>query len=135
MTSAIENFGRYAGKVWNELNKKGPMEESVLVKKMRIKEEDFHAAVGWLARENKIRFNNGKYELSPTNLTEKIGGNAGKVFNTLASYGEIDVSAIAKIAKIHKKDAYSAIGWLARENKIDCKKDPSRNSTVAFELK
>lgn len=134
MSNAIELFGRNAGKVWVELNKKGPLAEAEILKKTRIKEEYFYAAVGWLARENKICFNNGKYQLSPTNLTEKIGGDAGKVYNTLENYGEIDVSAIAKIAKIHKKDAYTALGWLARENKIDCKKDFSRSTTIAFEL-
>ena len=32
--------------------------------------------------------------------------------------GEIDIYKILKLTKMDERDAYSAIGWLARENKI-----------------
>jgi len=135
MVDIIDKFGRNAGKIWLELNKKGPLEEKSLLKKTRLNEEDLHAAIGWLAREDKICYTDGKYQLSPTNLTEKIGGNAGKVYNTLVSLGEINVSSIAKISKIQKKDAYSAIGWLAREDKISPNKKTLSINTIEFKLK
>ena len=135
MVDIIDKFGRNAGKIWVELYKKGSLEEKSLLKKTRLKEEDFHAAIGWLAREDKICYTKGNYHLNPTNLTEKIGGNAGKVYDTLVSLGEINVSSIAKISKIQKKDAYSAIGWLAREDKIRPKKNTLSINTIEFKLK
>jgi hypothetical protein len=135
MVDIIDKFGRNAGKIWAELNKKGSLEEKILLKKTRLKEEDFYAAIGWLAREDKICYTQGKYHLSPTNLTEKIGGNAGKLYTTLINLGEINVSSIAKISKIQKKDAYSAIGWLAREDKISPKKKNASINSTEFKLK
>jgi hypothetical protein len=118
MRDINENFGYNAGKIWMALTVHGPSTENTLLKKTRLSENDFYAGVGWLARENKIRKHGFMYELKETNLTPKIGGNAGKIWNTLHSQGECDVSSIAKITQITKKDAYYALGWLARENKI-----------------
>jgi len=135
MVEVFDRFGKNAGKIWIELNKRGPLEEKTLLKKTRMKEEDFYVAVGWLAREDKICFNNGKYELNPTNLTHEIGGNAGKVYSTLSTQGDINITSIAKATKIHKKDAYSAIGWLAREDKLGYKKKSSSISNIEYDLK
>jgi hypothetical protein len=118
MKNNVNNFGRKAGKIWTTLNIYGPLQKNVLIKKTRLKENDFHAGVGWLARENKICKIKTKYQLGETNLTDDIGSNAGKVWNTLNTTQDINVSTIAQISKINIRDAYSALGWLARENKI-----------------
>ena len=118
MKNVIHNLGRNAGKIWTTLNVYGPLPKTILGKKTRLKENDLHAGVGWLARENKIYKNGSKYELKETNLTDKIGGDAGKVWNALNNQGDIDVSTITKIAQIQTRDAYRALGWLAREDKI-----------------
>jgi len=127
MKNVINNFGRNAGKIWTTLNVLGPLSKTILVKKTRLKENDFYAGVGWLARENKIYKNGLKYELKETNLTDKIGVDAGKVWNALNSQRDIVVSTITKIAQINKRDAYSALGWLAREDKIRLSKGKQIN--------
>lgn len=127
MKNVINSFGRNAGKIWTTLNGYGSLSKNILVKKTRLKENDFYAGVGWLARENKICKNGSKYELRETNLTGKIGVDAGKVWNALYSWGDIDVSTIAKIAQIERRDVYSALGWLARENKIRASKGKQIN--------
>lgn len=50
-------------------------------------------------------------------LNEKIGNNAGLVWNTLQD-GELNVKAVKKATKLTEKDLNLALGWLAREGKI-----------------
>ena len=132
MRDIINNYGRTAGKIWKTLNEYGPLDEDNLIKKNRLNKNEFYAGVGWLARENKIFKNKNIYELRETNLTGKIGGAAGKVWNALYTTQNINVSSIAKISEITLKDAYSALGWLAREDKI---KTNWENKQIKFELK
>jgi len=132
MRNIIDNYGRSAGKVWKTLSIYGPLDEQNLIKKSRITKKDFYVGVGWLARENKICKTGTKYQLGETNLTNNIGTNAGKVWSTLNTTHDIDVSTIAKISQITSKDAYSALGWLACEDKI---KPIVNNKEVKFELK
>ena len=132
MKNAVDNFGRTAGKIWRALDKNGPLSEEALVKKTRLNKNDFYAGIGWLARENKVSKDGTIYRLSETNLTEKIGGDAGKIWNTLNTTKDINVTSITKISQVKIKDAYSALGWLARENKI---KTNYNNKQVKYELK
>ena len=118
MKNYIDNFSRTAGKIWKTLEKYGPQYQEELVKKIKINENDFYAGVGWLARENKICRIGTKYQLGETNLTNEIGNNAGIVWNTLNTTQDINISTITEISQIRVRDAYSALGWLARENKI-----------------
>ncbi len=117
----MEEIGQNAGKIWKVLSLQGPLTESRLMSSTMLDEDQFQAAVGWLARENKISKSGSFYRLGATNLTDKIGADAGKLWSTLAKNNEIDVSVIAKLAHLDEKDAYSALGWLARENKIESK--------------
>jgi len=132
MQNLVDNYGKNAGKIWNTLSMYGPLDEKNIIKKGRLNKNDFYLGVGWLARENKIFKNGEVYQLSGTNLTEKIGGDAGKVWNALFKTQDINISAIAKFSNIQLKDAYSAIGWLAREDKIKTKMS---NKQIRFELK
>ena len=118
MNNVVDKYGRTAGKIWKTLEKYGPLNGTDLIKKLRLNKNEFYAGVGWLARENKICKNGTKYQLGETNLTSFIGNYAGIVWNTLNTTQDIDVSSIAEISQIKIKDAYSALGWLARENKI-----------------
>ena len=135
MVNAIEKFGQSAGKVWNTLNKYGVLTEPTLMKNTRLTDKEFYAAIGWLARENKISKTGVKYQLSETNLTEKIGYAAGKVYNVLTNHGEVDVTYISRITKIKTNDAYSAVGWLAREDKIYTIDDITNNDQFKIKLK
>jgi len=135
MRDATKKFGINAGKIWNNLNNYGPMNQTLLIKKTRLTNPDFHAAIGWLARENKICKDKEFYRLGDTNLTSRIGENAGKIWHILNSHGEVDISTIAKISNMGLYDAYSAIGWLARENKIEEKKSNIKSNNLKFKLK
>ena len=113
------NIGGSAGKLWRTLNEKGPLTKRKILELTKLKDRDFYVALGWLAREDKIsKESKGYYTLNNTNLTPEIGTNAGKLWNVLNVWGEVDVPTIKKLAEIDEKEAYSAIGWLARENKI-----------------
>ncbi|GAB1416048.1 winged helix-turn-helix domain-containing protein [Paludibacter sp.] len=51
---------------------------------------------------------------------EVIGVNAGLVWQALQE-GELEVKAIKKATKLTEKDLNLALGWLAREGKINLK--------------
>jgi hypothetical protein len=135
MKNVIEDFGKSAGKIWQTLNENGPISESKLLKTTRLGQQKFYAAVGWLARENKICKTGNSYQLGETNLAPKIGNDAGKVWTTLSTNTNIDVSSIANIAKLEERDAYTAIGWLAREDKIQVTKPSSKDWQHKFAVK
>jgi hypothetical protein len=135
MKTLIDEFGWNAGKVWKLLSSNGPLKEEALLQTTKLTEEEFCTAVGWLARENKICRENNMYKLGQTNLTTKVGTDAGKVWNTVAKQGEVDVSTIAKVAQITEVDAYCALGWLARENKVECKKIKAKEPKIKVALK
>lgn len=51
--------------------------------------------------------------------TEVIGQNAGLVWEALNLGETLGTKQIKKITKLKDKDLYAALGWLARENKIN----------------
>lgn len=51
-----EKFGSNAGIVWNALNGNGEMNLKDVKKVTKLAEKDLYAALGWLAREEKITF-------------------------------------------------------------------------------
>lgn len=121
MMNMIAEFSRGADKVWKLLNTQGPTSETTLMNMTVLNENVFHGAIGWLARENKIYKHGNVYKLGPTNLTEKVGSDAGKIWSLLSTAKEIDISAVAQLSHIDETDAYFALGWLACEEKIDSK--------------
>lgn len=132
MRDINDNYGNIAGKIWRILTVYGPLDEQNLIEKSRVTKNDFYAGIGWLARENKVYKTRTTYQLGTTNLTDEIGINAGKVWDALNTTQDIDISTIAKISQIKPKDAYSALGWLAREDKL---KSSTRNNQIKFKLK
>jgi hypothetical protein len=125
MKNVINEYGENAGKVWQALHDQGPLPQTKLIRTTKLKDEEVHSAIGWLARENKINKNstqNGTiYNLGDTNLTSKIGADAGKIWKTLHVFGENDVSELSRLTRLEKKEVEAALGWLARENKIQAK--------------
>ena len=99
MKTLIDEFGWNAGKIWKTLNTKGPLKEEALRQRTKLKDDELWTAIGWLAREGKICREHNMYKLGQTNLTPKIGSDAGKVWNTLARQGEVDISTIAKLPR------------------------------------
>jgi predicted transcriptional regulator len=127
--TTIEEFGQNAGKVWSVLNEKGPLSEVKLINTTFLNEHQLRLAIGWLARENKICRNGTIYKIGNTNLVEKIGTDAGKVWNILnRQQTDVDISSLARLTKINVNDVYAAVGWLARENKIDAKNVMKQNT-------
>jgi hypothetical protein len=121
MNEIIKSFGINAGQIWDILTAEGPQVQTKLLKKTNLTESEFYGAIGWLARENKICRDRRTYKIGETNLTDKIGEDAGKVYQVLNTKNDVDISAIARLTKIEKRDCYSALGWLAREGKITAK--------------
>lgn len=131
----ISSFEQSVEKVWKTLDLKGPLSENKIIKGGKLKNNMFYTAVGWLARENKIFKDDIIYRLGETNLTPKIGMDAGKVWKVLDTWGEVDVTSIARLARIEEKGVFSAIGWLAREGKIDGKVINAKENKIKFWLK
>lgn len=55
--------------------------------------------------------------------TEVIGAWAGSVWNALNEADTLGVKQLKKITKLKDKEVYAAIGWLARENKLNIIED------------
>ena len=121
MSEIMKTFGNNAGILWETLEEYGPQVQKKLIEKTQLTEDEFYSAIGWLARENKVRKEKRTYKIGDTNLTSEIGINAGKVWDVLKKRSDIDITSICQISKVRKEDCYSAIGWLARENKISAK--------------
>jgi len=115
----IEEFGLHAGRVWQALQEHGPLTEEELVEVTCLRKQELHAAVGWLARENKIFVDGCVYRLDSTNLTTPIGDHAGLVWKLLHTWDEVNVSHISEYLDIDESETFSALGWLAREGKIN----------------
>ena len=118
MSEIITSFGDHAGAVWRALHEQGTLSEQELLRLTHLNVQQLHAAVGWLARENKIIKANTTYALGETNLTA-IGRDAGKVWRVLDIWGEADVVSLSRLARMTEPDVFSAMGWLAREGKIE----------------
>lgn len=129
MRDIIVEFGINAGKVWKALNSWGSRTESQLIENTRLSAKEVHAAIGWLARENKIYADGKLFKLGETNLTVKVGENAGKIWYVFHTQGESDILHISKLTRMDESDTYSALGWLAREGKINTKAS-GRNGEV-----
>ncbi|MBR2084228.1 MAG: winged helix-turn-helix domain-containing protein [Muribaculaceae bacterium] len=63
----VENIGNWAGLVWNALNdaKKG-LALKDLRKASKLKVNEMHCALGWLAKEGKLEFAEGKDDIVVT---------------------------------------------------------------------
>ena len=135
MKTIIEEYGRNAGKIWKALDKYGPLTETKLMKTTKLNEDEFYTAVGWLARENKICKKGTTYEIGYTNFSDKIGQDAGKIWNVLHIWEEVYEDYIPKLADVPEKDAYYALGWLAREGKLTARKEKPKKSQITYSTK
>lgn len=50
---------------------------------------------------------------------ETIGLWAGKVWTAIDELGTLSVKGLKKATKLKEKEIYAAIGWLAREGKVN----------------
>jgi hypothetical protein len=135
MNEIISLFGDNAGKVWRTLREQGPLNESDLLDKTHLNESDLCAAIGWLARENKIRKEDNTYSLGETNLIPSVGKDAGKVWRALDIWGEIDVQSLSHLSRLGEPAVFTAVGWLAREGKVDGNIQNVNEKKILFWLK
>lgn len=54
---------------------------------------------------------------------DNIGMWAGMIWNALDIEGTLSVKKIKKVTKLKDKEIFAAIGWLAREGKINLAED------------
>lgn len=66
--------------------------------------------------------------------TETIGMNAGLVWNALNDAEAMGLKQLKKVTKLKEKELYAAIGWLARENKIDIQTNPEDEKELILTL-
>lgn len=119
MRDLTTKFGQNAGEIWKLLNEKGPLTKKEIQESTKQNDDDFFIGVGWLAREDKISLDeNNQYKLDNTNLTPKIGRTAGRIWRILDIWEEADVSTMKKLSEVDESQIQSALGWLAREDKI-----------------
>ena len=110
-------FGTNAGIVWRALDSNNSLTKNQLIEKTQLKDNEFFQAIGWLARENKIKKNGEFYQLDQTNLSEKIEKNVEiiyKIFNN----GKLNIRRLSNITKMNEEEFHLALGWLAREGKL-----------------
>ncbi len=56
-------------------------------------------------------------------MIEKFGVNAGTVWSLLNETGRQNIKDVKKATKFTDKKLYSALGWLAREGKINIEEE------------
>ena len=116
-------FGDNAGKVWQTISNQGKVSINDIRSETQLSDKDLFAAVGWLARENKIKKENNKYILDETNLDNVIGSTAGKVYKILDIWEQADLQTMRRLSDEPDEEIYTALGWLAREDKLIIDKD------------
>ncbi len=58
-----ETIGANAGLVWNILNEAKEQTYKALKKATKLKDKDLYLALGWLAREGKIKFTDSETDI------------------------------------------------------------------------
>lgn len=66
--------------------------------------------------------------------TETIGTNAGSVWVALNTADALGVKQIKKMTKLKDKEIYAALGWLAREGKVNLDVDPEDEKELIVSL-
>ncbi|MCD6250058.1 MAG: winged helix-turn-helix domain-containing protein [candidate division Zixibacteria bacterium] len=59
-------------------------------------------------------------------MKEKIGVTAGKIWNTLNTEDEISLTRLPKMVGERETVVYQALGWLAREDKVEYEQKGNR---------
>lgn len=63
-----------------------------------------------------------------------IGSYAGLVWQALNEADALGIKQIKKITKLKDKEVFAAIGWLAREGKIDVQENPEDEKELIITL-
>lgn len=63
-----------------------------------------------------------------------IGTYAGQVWQALNEADALGIKQIKKITKLKDKEVFAALGWLAREGKIDVQANPEDEKELIISL-
>ena len=66
--------------------------------------------------------------------TEAIGTFAGTVWVALSATDALGVKQLKKITKLKDKEVFAALGWLAREGKVNIAQDPEDEKELVISL-
>ncbi|MFW6159861.1 MAG: winged helix-turn-helix domain-containing protein [Acidobacteriota bacterium] len=66
-------------------------------------------------------------------MKEKIGETAGKIWKILQKEDEVSVSRLVKMVDEKSSLVYQALGWLARENKINFRREANKHLVSLIE--
>lgn len=66
--------------------------------------------------------------------SETIGAWAGQVWNALNEADVLGTKQLKKISKLKDKELFAAIGWLAREGKVEIMTNPEDEKDYLFAL-
>ncbi|MFO7677722.1 MAG: winged helix-turn-helix domain-containing protein [Thermoplasmatota archaeon] len=135
MDDLIRYTGNKAGVIWDYLNTRNSSTKEELIKKTKLSKDELYFGIGWLARENKIAFDDKMYTLNPTNLTPIIGNDAGTLWKILDVWDELDTTSLRRLSKLDETQLYAALGWLLCEQKINGRLQNKKNNKYLFWLK
>lgn len=65
---------------------------------------------------------------------EQIGTSAGAVWRALTTADALGMKQIKKITKLKKEEIFAALGWLAREGKVNIDTDPADEKEILVSL-
>lgn len=65
---------------------------------------------------------------------ETIGTWAGEVWNALNENGNLNLKQLKKATKLKDKEVFAAVGWLAREGKVNVSVNPEDEKDFIFAL-
>ena len=120
LTDVSKKYGENAGKIWSVLSERGCLKKENILEHTSLIDIDFYKGIGWLARENKVsKDENDCFKLGFTNLENEIGSKAGRIWKILDIWGDAEYSTIKRLSDLNDKDIHTALGWLAREDKIN----------------
>jgi len=63
-------------------------------------------------------------------MKDKIGETAGRVWQVLHEHGGMDISRLVKMVRQSEGLVHQAVGWLAREDKIDIQMKGPKTTVV-----
>jgi len=66
--------------------------------------------------------------------TETIGVNAGLVWNALNEAEALGLKQLKKVTKLKDKEVFAALGWLAREGKVNILADDTDPKELVISL-
>lgn len=66
--------------------------------------------------------------------TDTIGANAGQLWEALSTAEALGIKQIKKITKLKKEEIFAALGWLAREGKVNIATDPEDEKELIISL-